>query len=186
VLACTHRKQIYHLSKTKQHACGPQNLQASACTPLEAHRLLSGTIIGCIQIMSLNISRHPSTRESKGKARSPTSKVIQDQIRIRPRLHLPAAQLRFARAQPRERAPRPPRSYKTKSGFARGSTCRLHNYASPEPNLGRGIRLHGPSTHPRSILGQITHIRSPEGISGEGSATSLASAKVLRTARRAH
>jgi hypothetical protein len=103
VLACTHRKQIYHLSKTKQHACGPQNLQASACTPLEAHRLLSGTIIGCIQIMSLNISRHPSTRESKGKARSPTSKVIQDQIRIRPRLHLPAAQLRFARAQPRAR-----------------------------------------------------------------------------------
>jgi hypothetical protein len=103
VLACTHRKQIYHLSKTKQHACRPQNLQASACTPLEAQRLLSGTIISCNQIMSLNISRHPSMRESKGKARSSTSKVIQDQIRIRPRLHLPAAQLCFARAQPRAR-----------------------------------------------------------------------------------
>jgi hypothetical protein len=58
---------------------------------------LSGTIIRDTQIMSLNMPRHPSTREPQGKMRTSTSKVIEDQITIRSRIRMPATQIRFAR-----------------------------------------------------------------------------------------
>jgi hypothetical protein len=54
------------------------------------------------------------------------------------------------------------------------------NHASPEPILGQRLRLHGPSTHPRSALLREAKIRLAREHLGRRSASSPALTKIFR------